>query len=136
MKSLIQYILETQQLRPVVIYGGKFQPFHKGHYEIYEKLVKEFGKENVFISTQDINKNRLKQKAYKENHVFTFDEKVRIMNTMFGIPESQIIKVTRAPYLPSYTEIPVEGPNYALITVCGKKDSERFSNLNTPEMTW
>lgn len=136
MKTLLQYILESQQLRPVVIYGGKFQPFHKGHYEIYEKLVKEFGKENVFISTQDINKNRLKQKAYKENHIFTFDEKVRIMNTMFGIPESQIIKVTRAPYLPSYTEIPVEGPNYALITVCGKKDSERFSNLNTDEMTW
>ena len=47
MKSLVQYIIESTQLRPVVIYGGKFQPFHKGHYEIYEKLVKEFGKDNV-----------------------------------------------------------------------------------------
>ena len=69
MKSLVQYIMEMQQLRPVVIYGGKFQPFHSGHYEIYEKLVNEFGKDNVFISTSDINKSKLNQKAYSENHI-------------------------------------------------------------------
>lgn len=135
MKSLIHYILEAKDLRKVVIYGGKFQPFHKGHYEIYEKLVKEFGKENVFISTQDINKNRLNQKAYKENHIFTFDEKVLIMNTMFNIPNKQIICVKRTPYLPSWKEIPVEGSDYALITICGSKDSERFNDLGNDSIT-
>ena len=44
MKSLLQYITEAENLRPVVIYGVKFQPFHSGHYEIYEKLVNEFVK--------------------------------------------------------------------------------------------
>lgn len=135
MKTLIQYILEAKDLRKVVIYGGKFQPFHKGHYEIYEKLVKEFGEENVFISTQDINKNRLKQKDYKENHIFTFDEKVLIMNTMFNIPNKQIICVKRTPYLPSWKEIPVEGSDYALITICGSKDSERFNGLGNDSIT-
>lgn len=135
MKRLIQYILEAKNLRKVVIYGGKFQPFHKGHYEIYEKLVKEFGEENVFISTQDINKNRLKQKDYKENHIFSFDEKVLIMNTMFNIPNKQIICVKRTPYLPSWKEIPVEGSDYALITICGSKDSERFNGLGNDSIT-
>lgn len=135
MKTLIQYILEAKDLRKVVIYGGKFQPFHKGHYEIYQKLVKEFGEENVFISTQDINKNRLKQKDYKENHIFSFDEKVLIMNTMFNIPNKQIICVKRTPYLPSWKEIPVEGSDYALITICGSKDSERFNDLGNDSIT-
>ena len=71
MKTLQQYLLEKLNIRPVVIYGGKFQPFHAGHFEIYQKLVKEFGKENVFISTCDINKAKLKQKSYSENHIFT-----------------------------------------------------------------
>ena len=42
MKTLQQYLLEKLNIRPVVIYGGKFQPFHAGHFEIYQKLVKEF----------------------------------------------------------------------------------------------
>ena len=136
MKSLVQYIIESTQLRPVVIYGGKFQPFHKGHYEIYEKLVKEFGKDNVFISTADINKAKLKQKAYSENHIFTFDEKVKIMETMFNIPAKQIIKAGRTPYLPSWREIPVEGSNYAYITVCGMKDKDRFDRLGNENMVF
>ena len=56
MKALYDYISENKGLRPVVIYGGKFQPFHKGHYEIYQRLVKEFGKKNVFISTCKLEK--------------------------------------------------------------------------------
>ena len=134
MKSLIQYIMEMQKLRPVIIYGGKFQPFHSGHYEIYEKLVDEFGKDNVFISTSDINKSKLNQKAYSENHIFTFDEKAKIMEAMFNIPRKQIIKAERTPYLPSWKEIPIEGSNYAYITVCGMKDKDRFDRLGNENM--
>ena len=136
MKSLLQYIFEAENLRPDVIYGGKFQPFHSGHYEIYEKLVNEFGKNNVFISTSDINKSKLNQKAYSENHIFTFDEKVKIMETMFNIPRKQIIKAIRTPYLPSWKEIPVEGSNYAYITVCGMKDKDRFDRLGNENMVF
>ena len=81
----VDYILEKLNIRPVVIYGGKFQPFHAGHFEIYQKLVKEFGKENVFISTSDINKSKLKQKSYSENHIFTFNEKLLILDKIFNI---------------------------------------------------
>lgn len=136
MKSFLQYIMEMRQLRPVVIYGGKFQPFHSGHYEIYEKLVDEFGNDNVFICTTDINKSKLKQKSYSENHIFTFDEKVKIMEIMFNIPAKQIIKASRTPYLPSWKEIPVEGSNYVYITVCGMKDKDRFNRLGNENMVF
>jgi cytidyltransferase-like protein len=130
MKALYDYIHENKGLRPVVIYGGKFQPFHNGHYEIYQRLVKEFGKKNVFVSTCELAKSRLKQKSYTENHVFTFDEKVEIMTKMFNIPKSQIICAKRTPYILSWKEIPVEGSDYAYITVCGLKDAERFDFLD------
>lgn len=135
MKKLQDYILEKLNIRPVVIYGGKFQPFHAGHFEIYQKLVKEFGKENVFISTSDINKSKLKQKSYSENHIFTFDEKLLILDKIFNIPKEQVIQAKRTPYLPSWKEIPVEGSNYAFITICGMKDFERFDRLGNNEMT-
>lgn len=130
MINLRQYILEASKLRPVCIYGGKFQPFHAGHFEIYEKLVEEFGRENVFISTSDINKSRLKQKSYSENHIFTFDEKLLILEKMFGIPKKQVICAARTPFLPSWKEIPFEWPTYAYITVCGMKDQGRFDFLS------
>ena len=43
----------------VVVYAGRFQPFHKGHYATYSHLVKKFGKNNVFIGTsiKPITKN-------------------------------------------------------------------------------
>ena len=135
MKTLQQYLLEKLNIRPVVIYGGKFQPFHAGHFEIYQKLVKEFGKENVFISTCDINKAKLKQKSYSENHIFTFDEKLLILDKIFNIPKEQVIQAKRTPYLPSWKEIPVEGSNYAYITVCGMKDQDRFDFLGNQGIT-
>lgn len=133
--NIIDYIRESKGLRPVVIYGGKFQPFHAGHYEIYQKLVKEFGKKNVFISTADLNKSKLKNSTYIDNHIFTFDEKCLILEKMFNIPREQVMVVKRSPYLPSWKEIPVEGSDYALISICGKKDKERFDELGNETMT-
>jgi len=37
----------------VVVYAGRFQPFHKGHYVTYQKLVSKFGAGNVYIGTSN-----------------------------------------------------------------------------------
>jgi nicotinamide mononucleotide adenylyltransferase len=29
--------------KTIVVYSGRFQPFHKGHYISYQKLVSKFG---------------------------------------------------------------------------------------------
>ena len=39
--------------KTVVIYSGRFQPFHKGHYASYAKLVAKFGEGNVYIGTSN-----------------------------------------------------------------------------------
>jgi cytidyltransferase-like protein len=55
-KFLVESILNEDEnpiKKTVVIYVGRFQPFHKGHYGTYSHLVKKFGKDNVFIGTSD-----------------------------------------------------------------------------------
>lgn len=74
----------------VVIYAGRFQPFHPNHYETYSDLVDNFGKENIYIATS----NKTEEKS-----PFTFEEKKKIMTTLFDIPEDKIVQ-TRVPYKP------------------------------------
>jgi cytidyltransferase-like protein len=37
----------------VVVYAGRFQPFHKGHHDAYQRLVSEFGESSVYIATSN-----------------------------------------------------------------------------------
>jgi hypothetical protein len=123
MNQLSQYLVE-ELLREsekitdyVVVYSGRFQPFHKGHYATYQHLVKKFGKNNVFIGTSD--------KTDNQKSPFNFKEKKTIMTKMFGIPSNKIVQV-KNPYAPmeilkNYDEITT-----ALITVVGEKDEQRL----------
>lgn len=69
-------------MKIICIYPGRFQPFHKSHYGVYKYLCSKFGKNNVYISTS----NKTEQKS-----PFTFAEKQKIINSLYGIPKSHII---------------------------------------------
>ena len=101
----------------VVVYAGRFQPFHKGHYATYSHLVKKFGKNNVYIGTSNKTDN-LKSP-------FNFKEKVMIMNTMFGVPKNQIVQV-KNPYVPTEVLKKFDKDTTAFVTVVGKKDASRL----------
>jgi hypothetical protein len=101
----------------VVVYAGRFQPFHKGHYATYSHLVKKFGKDNVFIGTSNKTDNK--------KSPFNFKEKVMIMTTMFGIPKNKIVEV-KNPYVPTEVLKKFDKDNTAFITVVGKKDASRL----------
>ena len=89
-KFLVENILlEDTSKNVVVVYSGRFQPFHKGHYNTYQNLVKKFGKENVFIGTSN--------KVDAAKSPFNFKEKKLIMTTMFGIPSNKIVQI-KNPY--------------------------------------
>ena len=103
--------------KTVVIYVGRFQPMHKGHYGTYQHLVKKFGKDNVFIGTSD--------KVERPKSPFNFKEKVKIMTTMFGIPKSKIHKV-KNPYKPTEILKKFDEETTAFITVVGEKDKNRL----------
>ena len=101
----------------VVVYAGRFQPFHKGHYATYSHLVKKFGKNNVYIGTSNKTDNK--------KSPFNFKEKVMIMNTMFGVPKNQIVQV-KNPYVPTEILKKFDKDKTAFVTVVGKKDASRL----------
>ena len=101
----------------VVVYAGRFQPFHKGHYATYQKLVSKFGAGNVYIGTSnDTSGNK---------SPFNFNEKKIIMNKMFGIPSNKIIQV-KNPYAPKEVLNGMNGKTTAYIAAVGQKDADRL----------
>jgi len=108
----------TQPKRaPVVVYPGRFQPFHAGHYSVYKHLVDKYGKENVYIGTSD--------KTDGAKSPFNFNEKQSIMSRMFGIPTDKIVQV-KNPYAPKEITDPFP-QDTPFITALSEKEAERLS---------
>jgi hypothetical protein len=74
----------------VVIYPGRFQPFHLGHADVFSGLQNKFGRNNVYIATS--NKVELPKSP------FSFSDKTVLMHAA-GIPNDRIIEVSD-PYRP------------------------------------
>ena len=101
----------------VVIYSGRFQPFHKGHYDAYQRLVSKFGAGNVYIGTSN------DQSGPKSP--FSFKEKKEIATKMFGIPNSRFIQI-RNPYQPVEILKKFDGKTTQYIAAVGEKDADRL----------
>ena len=75
MNELSQYLVnhilleDTELHNFVVVYSGRFQPFHKGHYATYQNLCKKFGKDKVFIGTSNKTDNRQSPFNFKEKKI-------------------------------------------------------------------
>ena len=119
-KFLVETILgEAAEMdKVVVVYSGRFQPFHKGHYATYDHLVKKFGKDNVYIGTSDVTDNK--------KSPFGFKEKKAIMQKMFGISSNKIVQI-KNPYAPQEILNKFDSDTTGFITVVGEKDSSRLS---------
>jgi hypothetical protein len=72
----------------IVIYPGRFHPFHRGHMASYEYLTKRFGDSAVYIATSDVQA--------PITSPFSYTDKVEMMTTL-GVPVSHIVKV-KNPY--------------------------------------
>ncbi len=113
-----QLIKEIENITDyVVVYSGRFQPFHKGHFLTYQNLVKKFGKNNVYIGTSD--------KTDKLKSPFNFKEKESIMTKMFDIPSNRIVQI-KNPYAPTEILKNFDETTTAFITVVGEKDGQRL----------
>jgi cytidyltransferase-like protein len=75
--------------KTVVIYPGRFHPFHKGHASVYNKLKKKFPAADVFISTSG--------KTNDDNSPFEFEEKKKMIQSA-GI-DPNFVEMTKNPYL-------------------------------------
>jgi len=119
-KFLVESILlEADSIdKVVVVYSGRFQPFHKGHYATYDNLVRKFGKDSVYIGTSNVTDSK--------KSPFNFKEKKAIMTTMFGIPSNKIANI-RNPYAPEEILKKYDENTTGLIVVVGEKDENRLS---------
>lgn len=102
----------------VVVYSGRFQPFHKGHYATYEHLVKKFGKDSVYVATSNVTDSK--------KSPFKFNEKKVIMQKMFGIPSNRIVQI-KNPYAPEEILNKFDSDTTAFISAVGEKDESRLS---------
>jgi hypothetical protein len=82
------FLTELAEPQLLVIYPGRFQPFHKGHYAVYEYLTSKFGRNNVYIATSN--------KTDNAKSPFSFAEKAYFMQ-LTGVPADRIVQATQ-PY--------------------------------------
>jgi len=61
----------------VVVYSGRFQPFHLGHYSTYKKLVQKFGKDKVFIGTSNKTQSGRSPLNFKEKKSIAINFKLK-----------------------------------------------------------
>ena len=117
--NLIKEINKPKVTQSIIIYGGRFQPFHKGHYAAYQNLVAEFGKANVYIGTSNDTSS--------DKSPFSFKEKKEIATKMFGIPASRFVKVNN-PYRPVEILSKYDGKITQYIAAVGEKDASRLKS--------
>lgn len=111
-------LTEAEATDIAVMYGGRFQPMHSGHFKVYMDLVRKFGSSNVFIATT-IAKN-----AQPEKDPFSYEEKTGIMTDMFGIPADRIVRTS--PYQPDLKLTGKDPNKTAVLLVFSEKDAGRL----------
>jgi glycerol-3-phosphate cytidylyltransferase-like family protein len=81
-------LLEDGNKDLVIIYPGRFHPFHIGHGKVYKYLKQKYSNAQVFISTSG--------KVDGDRSPFTFEEKRKMM-ILAGVSSSDIVQ-TKSPY--------------------------------------
>lgn len=106
-------LFEKHRPNVVVTYPGRFQPFHKGHAAVFEKLQKKFGRDNVFILTSNDQSS--------DKNPFNFTDKYQLM-TSTGVPGHQIVECNKMYSLPE----DFDPSNTIFITAVGEPDADRL----------
>lgn len=83
-----QYLEQLINQDYIVVFPGRFNPFHNGHLSVYRELIKKFGANNVYIYTSDIVK--------KPKSPLNFEQKKYLISRI--IPKDKIIKMTGSAY--------------------------------------
>ena len=99
----------------IVVYPGRFHPFHRGHKGSYDFLANKFGADNVYIATSDVQAPLTSP--------FSYADKVAMM-TKLGIPASHIVQVKNPYQVKEITDSLPNPENTALIYAISEKDMQ------------
>jgi phosphopantetheine adenylyltransferase len=109
-------------MRTIVVYGGRFQPVHRGHKASFDWLVNKYGAANVYMSSAE--------KAPGPKDPFEWNEKKQIAVAM-GIPSDKFLSIKNA-YVETLIRdvIPYDPENTVVITALSQKDGDRLVGKN------
>jgi len=96
----------------LVIYPGRFQPFHKGHKSVYDHLIERFGSRHVYIATSN--------KTDDVKSPFSYEDKVKFMQ-LAGVNLGHV-KQTREPYKAQEITANYDPDSTRLIFAVSEKD--------------
>ncbi len=105
-------IFEDDGSSVLVVYPGRFQPFHKGHRAVYDHLTKKFGRDHVFIATSN--------KVEPPKSPFNFAEKSQFI-ALTGVPLDRVVQSTQ-PYKAEEITSSYNPSTTKLIFAVSKKD--------------
>lgn len=107
----------------IVIYPGRFHPFHRGHLASYEYLTQKYGPESVYIATSNTQA--------PITSPFSFEDKEKMI-TRLGIPAGHVVQVKNPYQATEITSVlsPEEKANTALIFAVSEKDMAPKSDEN------
>ena len=112
------YVKENNGPEVVVLYPGRFQPFHLGHKEVFNSLQNKFGRDNVYIATSN--------KTDGAKSPFNFSDKTIFMNAA-GVPSDRIIEISNPYALPQQ----FNPENTVFVAVVGSPDKNRLNPDST-----
>ena len=116
--DLVNEVLQHQKNNLIVIFPGRFQPFHVGHKKLYDMAKKQFPGADFFIATAD----EVTKKDDLSRYPFNFAEKKEIIKAT-GIPENEIALI-KQPYKPIEILSSYDQNITKVIYIVGKKDME------------
>lgn len=97
----------------LVVYPGRFHPFHLGHKASYDYLANKYGADNVYIVTSDVQA--------PVTSPFSYTDKVAMM-TKLGIPAGHVVRVRNPYQVKELTDNLPDPSNTALIFAVSQKD--------------
>ena len=110
----------------IVVYPGRFQPFHKGHKSVYEHLLKDWA--HVYIATTD--------KVQPGRSPFNFQDKLKFMG-MLDVESDKVLQVRNTyngqDYIDHFTP-KFDASNTGLIMVVSDKDMQDDARFNFPNL--
>jgi hypothetical protein len=115
----ISDLFEASERRLVVVYPGRFQPFHRGHAGVFKQLQAKFGADNTWIATTP-------QVKIGEKNPFNATQKVELMHAA-GVTDDRIVLATE-PYKITAIQnaLGFDPATTVLIFAVGAPDKERL----------
>ena len=118
---LTELFEDINSITTLVVYPGRFQPFHKGHRAVYDYLVKKFGRDHVYIATSN--------KVEPPKSPFNFSDKVKFI-ALTGVPLDRVVESTQ-PYRALEITEKYNPDTTRLIFAVSQKDMEEDPRFKT-----